>query len=294
VCYGFGPLFQQRDQRALINEYRAAVYDASVTVAAPGQQLAAPLPIPTGAPVGILDIGAIGLQQVVVEGVAPSQTEHGPGHVPGTAGLGQPGNAVVVGRRTLFGGPFEHLASLKSGDEVLVTTTQGQTIYRVSDVMRVDFDQGTGSTANAGGPDVEPTAAGTPAAAASAQAPVELPVDDLYGATSENQLTLVTSASDVPWNSSRAEVVVAQMVSQPFVPTPQAGRSDAFTGAGGSSSAVAPFVLVLLGYAAIAVGAVVAYRRYSIRAAWLLTTAPLIALAVLLGEVGAQMLPAWL
>ena len=39
------------------------------------------------------------LSQVAVEGVGPEQTRKGPGHVPGTAGLGQPGNAAVVGRR---------------------------------------------------------------------------------------------------------------------------------------------------------------------------------------------------
>ena len=102
VCYGFGPLFQQRDQRSLMMAYRTAIYDASVAVVGPGQQVAVPLPPTPGTPVGILEIGAIGLQQVVVEGVAPSQTESGPGHVPGTAGLGQPGNAVVVARRTLW------------------------------------------------------------------------------------------------------------------------------------------------------------------------------------------------
>jgi hypothetical protein len=105
---------------------------------------------------------------------------------------------------------------------------------------------------------------------------------------------LVTSASELPWNSSRAVVVVAEMISQAFVPTPQESRSDAFTGAGGSSSALAPFLLVLLVYLAVALGAIVAYRRYSIRTAWLLTTAPLVALAVLIGEIGAQLLPAWL
>lgn len=296
VCYGFGPLFQQRDQRALMTGYRTAIYDASVAVTGPGQGVAVSLPPAPGAAVGIVEIGAIGVQQVVVEGVAPSQTEAGPGHVPGTAGLGQPGNAVVVARRTLFGGPFARLASLKSGDEILVTTTQGQTLYRVSDVATTTLYPGDVVPASSA---VSPSPTGgslppSSSTASLAQVPSQVAVDELYGPTTDNRLTLVTSASELPWNSSRAVVVVAEMVSQAFVPTPQEGRSDAVTGTGGSSSAFAPFVLVLLVYVAVAVGAVVSYRRYSVRTAWLLTTAPLVALAVLIGEIGGQLLPAWL
>ena len=60
-------------------------------------------PLP-GAPVGVLAIPALGINQAVVEGVGSSQTVSGPGHVPGTAGLGQPGNAAVVGRNAGYGG----------------------------------------------------------------------------------------------------------------------------------------------------------------------------------------------
>jgi len=72
----------------------------------------------------------------VVEGVAPSQTQSGPGHVPGTGGLGQPGNAGVVARRLAFGGPFRQLASMAPGDAIVVTTEQGQSLYTVSAVER--------------------------------------------------------------------------------------------------------------------------------------------------------------
>jgi sortase A len=296
VCYGFGPIFQQRDQLTLMSEYRTDVYDASVAVAAPGSQSVAPLPPAPGTPVGILEIGAIRLQQVVVEGVGPAQTEEGPGHVPGTASLGQPGNAVVVARRAAFGGPFARLGSLKRGEEILVTTTQGQSVYRVRDVASTTLYSGRAApaTTGAGGVTDVSTAPTGPSGTAPAQVPAAVSVDELYGLSADNRLTLVSSGSDVPWNSTRAVVVVAEMVGPPFAPTPQGSRSDALTGANGSSSAMAPLVLVLLAYTAVALAAIAAYRRYSPRAAWFLTTPPLVVLTVLLAEIGSQLMPAWL
>jgi sortase (surface protein transpeptidase) len=295
VCYGFGSLFQQRAQRTLMTEYRAALYDASVSVAMPGQQATAPLPPVPGAPVGILEIGAIRLQQVVVEGVAPSQTENGPGHVPGTPGFGQAGNVVVVGRRSAFGGPFVRIGTLKPGAQILAATTQGESVYRVSTVFTASLTGGDGTSSEtvAGSSTGSPTTAGSVPSGTSTT-PSSVPVDSLYAQGAVNQLTLVTSASGAPWNSTRATVVVAQLVGLPFAPTAQEGRSDSYTGANGSVGALAPLVLILMGYAVVALTAVVAYRRYSSRAAWLLTTPPLVVLTVLIGEVGAQVLPAWL
>lgn len=297
VCYGFGPLFQEREQRVLMTQYTAVIYDASQYVPTPGAPPpAASLPPVPGTPVGILEIGALHLQQVVLEGVAPSQTEDGPGHVPGTAGLGDPGNSVVVARRAAFGGPFAKLGSLRHGAEILVTTAQGQSVYRVSQVVTTTLYPGTEVPA----PSVGIGAGGLTLPVSSATSTGELQVgssvalDVLFGSTSDNRLTLVTSASDLPWNSSKAVVVVAEMVGPPFAPTVQASRNDTFTGATGAPGAAPAFVLVLLGYLATVVATSVAHRRYSAPAAWLLTTPPLVALAVLLAQIGSQLLPAWL
>lgn len=287
VAYGFGPLFQSRQQHVLMSAYKTDLYNASVTVEGPGSSGTVPLPPSPGQPVGILEIGPLRIQQVVVEGVGPSQTEEAPGHVPGTAGLGDPGNAVVVGRHAAFGGAFGRLGQARPGMRVLVTTSQGQSVYQVTQVSRVNI-AGPASTASVGG-----AASPPPAGSGAVQAP-PVPVDTLYGATSDNRLTLVTSASDLPWNTSKAVVVVAEMVGAPFAPTPQEARNDAFTGLNGSSAAISTFVLLLLGYVLVAVGAAVAYRRYSAAAAWFMTMAPLLALVVLMAEVGGQLLPAWL
>jgi len=84
-----------------------------------------------GDPVGILVIPRIGLDQVVVEGVASAQLALGPGHYPGTPLPGQAGNSAVAGHRTTHGAPFNGLAEVQPGDPIEVTTLQGRFTYRV-------------------------------------------------------------------------------------------------------------------------------------------------------------------
>ena len=134
VLYAVGPLVHNRDQRRLMDSERQAI-----TLAAHDNQglyraaLPTQPPVP-GTAVGILAIPAIGLQEAVVEGVGPAQTVAGPGHVPGTAGLGQPGNSAVVGRRSAYGGTFGNLGQLRRGDRVVAATTEGQSVYIVRSV----------------------------------------------------------------------------------------------------------------------------------------------------------------
>ncbi|WGL51831.1 class E sortase [Nocardioides sp. BP30] len=94
-------------------------------------------PIEAGAPVALLDAPALGLHHlVVVEGTRPAQLQDGPGHQLGTVLPGQVGNSVLLGRAVSYGGPFRHLASLKPGAAITVTTAQGVFHYRVDDVRR--------------------------------------------------------------------------------------------------------------------------------------------------------------
>jgi sortase A len=85
-----------------------------------------------GDPVAIIVIPSIGLDQVVVEGVGAAQLAVGPGHYPGTALPGQPGNSGIAGHRTTHGAPFNALAALVPGDPVMLTTLQGSFTYRVT------------------------------------------------------------------------------------------------------------------------------------------------------------------
>jgi sortase A len=312
VLYAVGPLVHNRDQRRLMDSERQAI-----NLAAHDNQGLYHAALPTAPPVpgtavGILAIPAIGLQQAVVEGVGPSQTVAGPGHVPGTAGLGQPGNSSVVGRRSAYGGPFGDLGELHPGDRVIAATTEGQSVYVVRSVRdealvtrpasALASSEATTTTLGrhhvttttvAGGHGSHHTTASTlPKPAITGPATVSF--QTLYGPSTKNQITLVTSASGVPWNADDATVVVATMQTKPFTPTIQESRSPSQQGNSGDPSALAWLLLALLGLAAVLIGAVAVYRHCTVRSAYLLTTAPLLALTVLAAEAASHLLPAWL
>ena len=84
----------------------------------------------------------------------------------------------------------------------------------------------------------------------------------------------MTSGSAAPWNTSKAIVVVARMDDVPYAPTPQAARSTNQQGNGNDPTALAWFILALMGLVAAFIGAVALYRRLSLRSAYLLSTAP--------------------
>jgi sortase A len=297
VLYGVGPLLEQRAQTALLRDYRAEVEQAAnQSLGLPGVEVPTRAP-ETGAPVAILDIPDLKIEQVVVEGVGPQQTRRGPGHVPGTAAPGQPGNSAVVARRSAFGGPFRTLGQLEPGDEILVTTIQGQTIYEVTEVRSDEVADGSGVTApeengDDGDDDIETEA--DDAAPPTRLLPARLTIDELYGPTPDDRLTLVTSASTKPWNTGRATIVVASMQDMPFAPTPQGGRTADDDGRSGDSSAGAPLMLAAIAYLAAVVTAVVLYRKTRPRSAYMLTAPPLLAAALLGAEAAARLLPAWL
>ncbi len=84
-----------------------------------------------GDPVGRIDIPAIGLSKAFVEGVDRDVLRQGPGHYPGTALPGHPGNTAIAGHRTTHGAPFYHLDELAPGDEIVLTTAEGEFHYLV-------------------------------------------------------------------------------------------------------------------------------------------------------------------
>lgn len=291
VVYAVEPLFQQRAQASLLERYRTSVYQAAQEAQGlPGIEVPTKAPEP-GAPVAVLEIGRMQLQQVVVEGVTPSQTQAGPGHVPGTAGPGQPGNSVIVGRRGAFGGTFGQIAELQHGDKILVTTTQGQSVYLVDSVRDQTV---TDEPAATDAPAVASSSGGEAPPPADPATADHLGADTLFGPTPQDRLTLVTSASASPLNASSATVVRATLQGAPFAPTPQGGRTTSQTGLAGDASAWPSVVLALLALVAAGVGAALLYRRSSPRVAYLLTTGPLLLAVVLFAESGSRLLPAWM
>lgn len=89
-----------------------------------------------GAPVALLEIPAIDVEEVVVEGTRARDLFIGPGHRRDTPLPGQLGVSIVAGRKDAYGGPFERIDSLEPDDEITVTTGQGEFAFRVLGVRR--------------------------------------------------------------------------------------------------------------------------------------------------------------
>ena len=99
-----------------------------------------------GDPAFKLQIPAIDLTQVVVEGVGTDELHKGPGHYPACRpGFerplctefeemwpGEDGRVIVSGHRTTYGAPFFNLDRLERGDEIVTTTQWGEYTYEVT------------------------------------------------------------------------------------------------------------------------------------------------------------------
>jgi sortase A len=215
-------------------------------------------PAEFGSPAAVLQIPKLRLQQIVIEGVSPSETASGPGHVPGTSGLGQPGNAAVVGRFSGYGAPFADLGKLAAGDEIVVATTQGKSVYRVTDTARRALN-----------PDTD------------------------YGKTANNRLTLVTSRSWWPLATQKATVVTAVLDGKPFRPTAQNGRAAAQDGRSGEPDQWPRLMLAFGGFIAVAAGATYLYRRWRTVSTYVMTGPALLTLTVIAAMAVWRLLPAW-
>lgn len=91
-----------------------------------------------GAAVGQFRVPAIGIDQVLFEGVTAPTLKNGPGHMPWTPMPGQPGNAVISGHRTTYGAPFYDLDLLTPGDVIEVDTAVGAHTFTVRELIIVE------------------------------------------------------------------------------------------------------------------------------------------------------------
>jgi sortase A len=69
-----------------------------------------------GAPMARLQIPRIGLDAIVLEGVDDDELNAGPGHLPGSAFPGEPGNSVISAHRDRH---FNHADALDVGDTIV-------------------------------------------------------------------------------------------------------------------------------------------------------------------------------
>ena len=111
-----------------------------------------PAQVKEGDPLARIEIPKIGVDKIVVAGVALSDLRKGPGLYPFSALPGQIGNAAIAGHRTTYGAPFFRVDELTAGDEIIVTTVDGKFRYLVTEIKIVkptDFsvlDQTTDAT----------------------------------------------------------------------------------------------------------------------------------------------------
>lgn len=91
---------------------------------------------PIGTPIALLEAPSIGLSEVVLEGSSSDTLRAGIGHRRDSVMPGQAGKSVVLGRQSTYGGPFSQIYRLTPGDEIRVTTGQGESTYRVLGLRR--------------------------------------------------------------------------------------------------------------------------------------------------------------
>lgn len=115
---------KSHDQDRLYNQLRSQLAEGTAPVGAP---------IEAGAPVALLSIPEIEVDNlVVVEGGRSEQLKQGPGHALGTVLPGQAGWSVLTGRSLTYGAPFDRLKDLREGDDIRVTTGQGEFTFEVT------------------------------------------------------------------------------------------------------------------------------------------------------------------
>ena len=91
-----------------------------------------------GQAIAVLQIPRLDVNVVVAEGDSSERLRSGPGHRIGTARPGRLGNAVVMGHRTAWGGPFGPLAKLKKNDFIAIQDKAEKTfVYRVRSIRTV-------------------------------------------------------------------------------------------------------------------------------------------------------------
>jgi LPXTG-site transpeptidase (sortase) family protein len=85
-----------------------------------------------GAPLTQIEIPALDVKTIVVQGTSPSALRAGAGHYPKTPLPGEKGNVGIAGHRTTYGRPFNRIDALKVGDKIILTTPIGRHTYEVS------------------------------------------------------------------------------------------------------------------------------------------------------------------
>ena len=84
---------------------------------------------------GRIEIGAIGLTAMILEGTDARTLRRAVGHIPGTPQPGQRGNVAITGHRDTF---FRPLRNIRRDDEIRLTTLSGSYRYWVDSIKVVE------------------------------------------------------------------------------------------------------------------------------------------------------------
>lgn len=244
---------------------------------APTEELAPPEP---GEPIGQIQIPAIGVDFIVLEGVDLPILNDGPGHFPETPLPGQPGNAAIAGHRTTFAAPFNRLDELSPGDEIEVTTLQGTFSYEV--MAQAGVTEGEQAAAEQGPAVVE---------AGPAHYVVRPDAVEILADRGDDRLTLM--ACHPKYSAAERIVVEAELVGAPAPPTPR--TDEAIEGTVLLANEDTQWLQVALWAAAaalLACGAWLAGRVWRRWPSYLLATPPMLVLLFFLFENVTTVLPA--
>ena len=91
-----------------------------------------------GSPLGRIEISAIGLEVMILEGTEDETLRRAVGHIPGTSLPGQNGNVAIAGHRDTF---FRPLRNIQKDDEITLTTLNGSYRYRVDSTKIVEPEE---------------------------------------------------------------------------------------------------------------------------------------------------------
>jgi sortase A len=88
-----------------------------------------------GSPLGRIEISAVGMTTMILEGTEEGTLRRAVGHIRGTPLPGQQGNVALAGHRDTF---FRGLRKIRVNDEITLTTLSGSYRYRVDSTKVVE------------------------------------------------------------------------------------------------------------------------------------------------------------
>ena len=91
-----------------------------------------------GSPLGRIEIGAVGMTTMILEGTEEETLRRAVGHIPGTSLPGQRGNVALAGHRDTF---LRGLRDIRVNDEITLTTLSGAYHYRVDSTKVVEPEE---------------------------------------------------------------------------------------------------------------------------------------------------------